>query len=260
MNSLIYNIAVRRAAQRPQAEPLSSADTQTRATALAKTWHRLLLFILVSIGVAAFVEVVMFPGVLVRRISMPEPDRSREVADDGEEAVVSPTAYLFTSADEKQRLTALRRNRAEQRLRTLHADLGKAILETESAGIKMKADVRAAFSINLGSIQGDIPAALVSALSKYPTGQTAWDALIRMDDRMTKAFDHAHGLHTLTAERFSGNSYLAEDAKELIAETEELNRILVEIGQSRGEIDHLLTLLQLDSAFSHSNKQKERGF
>src|SRR5690348_2752015 len=108
IDSWFYKLATRRRGSSTQpAEEVLSSTHVALAARRHKIARRTLLVILIAIGVASFIEVVLFPGALIRRSFAAQPAVAAETQA-AELPALTP-ALLFAKTEERHRQEDVRR-------------------------------------------------------------------------------------------------------------------------------------------------------
>lgn len=248
MKNVIYKIVER--AQRSRL--LKAEATGTSTASFGQVFRRGLLVALLLLGVASFVEVVLFPGSLVRRHWTPIGEGTVAVQDDLDSA--TPHHPWFTSQEEKNRLEDLRRRRVENRTLGAHARLESAIAVTESSYTSVLEDVRRRLGVDLASEKPETPVAALSLiLAGEPTAEPAWSHMRRRLEEAQATLREARSLHALTAQRFAAKECLPEDERELLAVVDRLERVPPSLGRVRADVNHLDFLQRARAALARPN-------
>jgi hypothetical protein len=212
MHSFLYKLAVRRAGVRGDqpAEQTAIESYSIRALRKHMRFRRVLLFLLIMAAIGSFIEVVLLPGTLVRRLFAGTPTSTSDSQVDEREALTPE--LLFMSPQERQRLDDIRKQRLETKVKKAQGMLGDAIVAAEGALRRSRNEFVNRFGAPILLNSRVLPPSVIgNILSIESTASLAWNDLSSAWVDGDELLARAATLHRLQAERFSGNTVLPED-------------------------------------------------
>jgi hypothetical protein len=247
LDTFIYGFAKRRFADTSTKPTPAHSKLRERHERRARRVQAAILFILICIGSASFVEVVLIPGALVRRVLTADGTLPSEHGSDEQEAT------YFETAEARQHRDDIRRQRIETRLRDRHASLVEAIASCERARVRASEYCRQRLSLDLPSQAASIPTSLVPLIVKEQTAQFAWADLARVNLNAGRAVAAATSTRDRLAARIASRSYLESDGREIDDAKEVLLVAATELTRStKADVDHLVLLLRSRAALARS--------
>jgi hypothetical protein len=250
MHSFLYKLAVRRAGVRGDqpAEQTAIESYSIRALRKHMRFRRVLLFLLIMAAIGSFIEVVLLPGTLVRRLFAGTPTSTSDSQVDEREALTPE--LLFMSPQERQRLDDIRKQRLETKVKKAQGMLGDAIVAAEGALRRSRNEFVNRFGAPILLNSRVLPPSVIgNILSIESTASLAWNDLSSAWVDGDELLARAATLHRLQAERFSGNTVLPEDEAELLQTTMQLNDLASRLAQTKSDCDHLSILVRGRMAF-----------
>ncbi len=206
----------------------------------ARGLRRVLAGILITIGAVSFVEVVLVPGMMIRRNLGPIATTSTTEAPAAEESHEIRLPFGLLTDEQKARQRQQQLDRIEQKLRSTHQRLGNATiaLKKERAAIAQYAESKLRVGLD---DQSTVPPGLRNRRAQ-PTAKTAWSHLVRIPAVVDAQLREAGELLDLVAARFAAGSFLPDDDRDMQAAIQQVDKLRLAVNQSRVFVDHLVIL------------------
>ncbi len=257
LQELIHVVVKRRADRQAVEEEWRQLADQPHVRS-AKRFRRWLLAFLIFIGAAAWLEVVLSPGVMLRR-HLATAGTNAEGVDEQPHQLRLPFGWM--SDAERQKVLASQMQRIEKQLRQDHAHLATECRNLTSAWESLQQYSHAKLQVTpaVGDDTPTAPPPIAGILASQTTARLAWGGLKELAANVDHTTRDAQSLLDAVGDRFSAGSFLPEDDQDLQAMADNVARMRAQVLDSRAYVDHLCVLRREQAALARSTEHDQGG-